>query len=238
MNVILDIDETFVQYVGNEDWKPLPEEEKKKYTISPGGPNGLFILRPHFDEFFTYLFENAETVNLWTWSDKEYADGVANLIQQKNPKWKVTHIWVDDDVEASIGKYGHNKDLNYVWYDKKVFKPCNTILIDDLPENTTNPSNKRNGMQIPPFHPLGEKLGKKDRKTDKIRTGKYTDLSNDETLLGVLAVLKEAAANPEFCKDGDLPHPFEKHIRLTKGGRRRRTTRRYRKRRATRKYRR
>jgi len=249
MNIILDIDETFVQYVGHADWKSLAPEEQKKYETDGGGPNGLFILRPHFDEFFTYLFENAKTVNLWTWSDKEYAKGVAELIQKKNPKWTVTNVWSCDDVDASIDMYDHNKDLNYIWYKKKVFKPCNTILVDDLPENTNNPSNKRNGIQIPPFHPLGEKLSKEDRKAcekrtgrkDKIRTGEYTDMSKDNTLQRVVDVLKEAAENPEFCKEGDLPHPFETHVDLTKpakGGRRRRRTRRDRKRRATRKYRR
>ena len=238
MNIILDIDETFVQYVGHADWAAVDEAERKKYETGGKGKNGLFILRPHFDKFFTYLFENAETVNLWTWSDKEYADGVKAMIKSRNPKWKIENVWADKDVEASIALHGHAKDLNYIWYPTNDFKPCNTILVDDLPKNTNNPSNRRNGIQIPPFHPLGEKLSEEDRTTDKIRTGEYTDMSNDATLLGVIEVLKKARANPKFCEEGDLPHPFKEHVNLTKGGRRRRTTRRYRKRRATRKYRR
>jgi hypothetical protein len=260
MNIILDIDETFVQYVGHADWAAVDEAERKKYETGGEGKNGLFILRPHFDTFFTYLFENAKTVNLWTWSDKEYAEGVKSMIESRNPKWKIKNVWADNDVEASIRKHGHNKDLNYIWYPEEEgadkaskgkaaakkkaaspendFKPCNTILIDDLPKNTNNPSNKRNGIQIPPFHPLGKKLSEEDRTNDKIRTGKYTDQSNDGTLPRVIEVLKNVRANPKFCEKGDLPHPFEEHVNLTQGGRRRRTTRRYRKRRATRKYRR
>lgn len=237
MNVILDIDETFVQYVGIDDWNILPDTEKAKYKIGGQSASGLFILRPHFDDFFDYLFTNANTVNLWTWSDKEYAQSVARLIQSHNQTWKIANIWYDDDVDASIKLHGHNKDLNYIWYTKKKFQPCDTILIDDLPENTQNPSNKRNGIQILPFHPLGEKVDKSQKTTTKIRTGVYTDMSNDDTLLRVKTLLQDAAKNPEFCQDGDLPYPFTTPMKVT-GGRRRRKTLRRKHRTTTRKYRR
>jgi hypothetical protein len=237
MNVILDIDETFVQFVGLEDWDALPEVERSKYKVSERGSTGLFILRPHFDEFFTYLFANAKSVNLWTWSDKDYAEGVARLIASHNPEWKVENIWHDDDVDASIEMHGHNKDLNYIWYTQKKFQPCDTILVDDLPKNTQNPSNVKNGIQVFPFHPLGEKLDKSQRKSKKIRTGLYTDLSKDDVLLRVIKVLEEVKSNPAFCSEGDMPHPFESPAKVMGG--RRRTIRRNRKlKRTARKYRR
>ena len=157
MNVILDIDETFVQYVGTEDWASLPSSEQAKYETGGTGSSGLFILRPHFKEFFEFLQQNCKTINLWTWSDIEYAKGVKSLIESKVPGLKISNVWVDDDVDASIELHGHNKDLNYIWYTKKVFQPCDTILVDDLPKNTQNPSNIKNGIQLTPFHPLGEK---------------------------------------------------------------------------------
>jgi hypothetical protein len=224
MNVILDIDETFVQYVGTEDWAALPEDEKIKYETGGQNKNGLFILRPHFDEFFDFLFKNAKTVNLWTWSDEEYAYGVAKLIQSHDPTWKVANVWYDEHVDASAELHGHNKDLNYIWYEKGMFQPCDTILIDDLPENTQNASNVKNGIQLLAFDPLGHKLGKALRKPAKIRTGKYTDLSKDETLLKVVELLKKAMQNPDFCKDGDLPYPFEGSTKVLGGKRRRRKT--------------
>lgn len=220
MNVILDIDETFVQYVGTEDWDSLPESERSKYKTGGESSSGLFLLRPHFDEFFAYLFEHVKTVSLWTWSDKDYAESVGRLIQEHNPAWKVANIWYDDDVDASIDLHGHNKDLNYIWYTKNKFNPCDTILIDDLPPNTQNPSNIKNGIQVLPFHPLGEKLSNAQRKANKIRTNIYTDMSKDETLLRVIDVLKETAKNPNFCIEGDMPNPFEKSMRVM-GGRRR-----------------
>lgn len=219
MNVVLDIDETFVQFVGPRDWAELPEEQKIKYETTPPTEHGLFVLRPHFDEFFDFLFKNAATVNLWTWSEKEYAESVAALIQDHNPKWKVTNIWCDTDVDASIEEYGNNKDLNYIWYTKKMFQPCDTILIDDLPENTQNGSNIKNGIQVRPFHPLGQKLKKGERSPGKIRTGRYEDMSKDDTLLRVMEVLKSVLTNPDFCSEGDLPFPFKGSTKVL-GGRR------------------
>lgn len=224
MNVILDIDETIVHYVGNSDWERVPENERAKYQTAGISSAGLFILRPHFDTLFAYLFENCKSVNLWTWSDKEYAEEVARIIQSHNPKWKPNNIWYDDDAEASREIHGHNKDLNYIWYTKKVFQPCDTILVDDLPENTQNPSNRKNGIQIRPFNPLGEKRKKEDRKQGRLREGVYTDLSSDDTLLRVVDVIKKANDNPEKCEEGDMPPPFSSPVILA-GGRRRRTMR-------------
>jgi NLI interacting factor-like phosphatase len=218
MNVILDIDETFVQYVAAGDWASLPDTEKAKYKISGNPAKGVFILRPHFNEFFDYLFTNCKTVNLWTWSDDEYAESVARVIREQNPKWKVSNVWFDKHVDASIDIDGFNKDLNYIWYEEGKFQPCNTVLIDDLPANTNNPANKRNGIQLKAFNVLGEKLSKEERKANpgKIRTGHYTDLSKDDTLLKVIEVLKGIE---EPCK-----RPFKEHTKV--GGGRRKTYRR------------
>ena len=214
MNVILDIDETFVQFVGTQDWEGMPEGEKIKYETTEPGGSGLFILRPHFDEFFDFLFKTAKTVSLWTWSDMEYAEGVAGLIKSHNPKWKIANIWCDTDVDASIEEYGNNKDLNYIWHTIGMFTPEDTVLIDDLPDNTQNESNIGNGIQVKPFHPLGEKLKKGERSRNKIRTGHYTNLSNDDTLLRVIEVLKTAEL------------PFRGSTKVLGGRRRTKTVRR------------
>jgi len=218
MNVILDIDETFVQYVAAGDWAALPEEEKAKYKITGNPAKGVFIHRPHLKEFLEYLFANCKTVNLWTWSDQEYANGVAKLIGEYGPKFKIANAWYDMHVDASIELDGFNKDLNYIWYDVGKFQPCNTILIDDLPENTNNPANRLNGIQLKAFNVLGEKLSKEERKKNpgKIRTGHYTDLSKDDTLLKVIETLKGIE---QPCK-----RPFQSHTIV--GGGRRKTYRR------------
>ena len=206
-NVILDIDETFVQYIEGGDWAGLPDTEKAKYKYKHG-----FILRPHFREFFDALAKECKTINLWTWSDIDYANGVKGLIEDTTDA-TITNVWADSDVDASIDMHGHNKDLNYIWYVKKKFNPCDTLLVDDLPKNTQNPSNIRNGIQIAPFHPLGDKLSKAERilqkPLHKIRTGIYTDLSKDDVLMRVVDTIKQLSMDADFCKEGDLPFPLK-----------------------------
>ena len=221
MNVILDIDETFLQYVGKDDWAGIPTTEQAKYQIRGESSSGLFILRPKFTEFFEFLRDNCKTINLWTWSDKAYAYDVKEILQSEVPGVSISNIWYDDDVEASIDMNGHNKDLNYIWYTKKKFQPCDTILVDDLYENTQNPSNIKNGIKLPPFRPLGEQ---KRQSPTKIRTGVYTDMSKDDALLRVAEIIEKATKSPSFCEDGDMPMPFKGSTKI--GGRRQNKTRR------------
>ena len=231
MNVILDIDETFVQYVGHEDWATLPPAEQAKYETGGSGPNGLFILRPKFTEFFQFLTKNCKSISLWTWSDADYAMIVKKMIEQKVPGTKIANVWSEKDVDASIEMSGKNKDLNYIWYDVGKFQPCDTILVDDLPKNTQNTSNVKNGIQIAPFHPLGEKLRQGPK---KIRTNIYHDLSNDNVLMEVADKIKEAQDASDFCEEGDLPHPFPKPVIIGMSGGKRRKTRRHNPKRKTR----
>lgn len=229
MNIILDIDETFVQFVGKDDWLSIPKEQRDKYEQSdptPDNPkhNGLFIFRPHLKEFLGYLFDNASTVNLWTLSDRDYAHHVAGMIKHMNPKWKISNIWCDEDSEKAE-KYdsGYSKDLEYLWDHVGIFKRCDTILIDDLKSNVNNSSNKLNSIQLKAFNVLGEKLNKNQGRTPtKIRSGHYTDLSKDDTLLKVIDVLKNT-------KNRCGIRPFDEitKVGVTDGGRRRKT-RRYR----------
>jgi hypothetical protein len=232
-HVILDIDETFVQYVGNDDWATLEASgEAAKYEIHKMKPtaDGLFILRPYAGEFFSFLAAHCETVNLWTLSDQEYADGVKKMIRDKFGV-DIKYAWSEDHNEPAKEKHGNNKDLNWLWYDNKatkgVFKPCNTILIDDLLQNTQNPSNYLNGIRIPAFAPLGHKITAAEGKTKThIRTNEYTDLSTDTTLLEVTEELTNIFKNKDWCREGDMPYPLTQRIDLTMAGGRRKTRRR------------
>lgn len=225
-NVILDIDETFVQFVGLDDWATLSNDEQAKYETVKMSPTstGLFILRPHIKEFFDFLSANCESVNLWTLSDQEYADGVKKMIKSKFGV-NISHAWSEDANVPARKMYGHNKDLNWLWEKntetKDIFKPCNTLLIDDLEENTQNPSNYRNGIRIPAFAPLGNKITASEGKTKThIRTNKYTDFSTDRTLLDVINELNLLFRKETWCEGGDLPFPLgNERIDLTIGGR-------------------
>jgi hypothetical protein len=200
MNVILDIDETFVQYVGTDDWKEgVPEADKPKYKIDKANATGMFILRPHFVEFFEFLFKNCKTVNLWTLSDADYASGVARLIKRLVPKANIANVWSEDDAEQASNDYGGRKNIRWIRSEHDhLFQPFNTILIDDLPANTQNQQNIRNGIQIRPFNPVGEALPRDQRKPGTIRDRHYTDLTQDDTLKKVMEKVKEIIEKPVF----------------------------------------
>lgn len=225
INVILDIDETFVTYGHGEDWETVPPEQRDKYEIERTPNGGVFVLRPYLVPFFEFLRDNAKTVNLWTWSDEEYAHGVKEMLERKVKGLRITNVWYDDDADASKAMKGRcNKNLNYIWYTKKVFSPCDTVLIDDLPENTQNTANYQNGIRLPPFDVLGEKVKRKNG-SKRIRSGYSRDLSGDEALMEVKLVLQRLGETVT-CDDEERG-PFE-DVEHVGGGRRRRRTRRYR----------
>ena len=213
LNVVLDIDNTFVEYTFKKDgkWDGLPEAERSKYKFKDG-----FVLRPHFHTFFKTLKGLVKSVNLWTWSDIDYANGVAEMITAETG-CPIQNVWADTDAEASGEETGNSKDLNYLWYTKKIFQPCDTIIIDDLASNSTNPSNYQNGILLKPFALWG-------RVKKAQPYGAYQDLSEDDTLLKVLEELKRLEKDENVCADGkEETPPLEDALRINvSGGRRRR----------------
>jgi hypothetical protein len=196
LTVILDIDETLVHYFANRhkshSWDLLPESEKAKYRVEDAG-SGIFIVRPHLDEFFDFLAANCD-VGLWTWSDKGYATGMKETIL---PSRKLKFILHDDHAEESAEAHGNSKDLNYLWYGKPPMPcvaECNTILIDDLPANAANTSNIKNSITIEPFAPGGEV---------KERSDPYKDSSGDTALLEVIEILKKILGVAKTCYTND-----------------------------------
>lgn len=240
LNVILDIDETFVQYGGAEDTKKYEAggAEAGKYEVEGG-----FIFRPHMKEFLKFLSDNCATVNLWTWSDKVYATGLKKILERIVPGLKISNVWVDEDVEASIAREdetGKNKDLNYLWYDLAVdgFLPCNTILVDDLKSNSMNSSNFENSINLKAFEPMGPKKKKTALTKGSIRTGEpHEDFTKDTILLDIIKILEGVMEKSDFCEDGDMPVPFPGGGPSpgVSGGKRRKTKRRGRKSKITRK---
>jgi len=203
LNVILDIDETFVYFINKKyranSWDKLPESEKSKYKFVDSSGH-ILILRPNIDKFFDYLFKNC-TVSVWTWSDEDYAQNIVDKVVLKDrPYEKLRLILSDNDAAQSGEIHGWSKDLNYLWYGEKTeecFAECNTILIDDLSNNTIHPSNKKNSITIAPFALFGE---------IKDRSHPYTDVSGDTTLLEVVSVLEKAKGLASGCYEDDDRH--------------------------------
>lgn len=218
LNIILDIDNTFVEYSQGKhgNWQKLSPEEKAKYIFvgdSEGGEG--FILRPYFDDFFEELSKMAKTVNLWTWSDCPYAESVKEIIEDRT-SCRISNVWCDKHAQEAEDAGGQSKDLNYIWYTQKKFQPCDTVLIDDLHGNIHNTSNYQNGIRLKKFA-LWNRVNKKEP------FGPYTDMSEDDTLIRVLRILRDLDTKRDLCPDGEeeTAHPFEDAEVV--GGRRRKT---------------
>ena len=209
MNILLDIDETLVYYISGRvrahSWDKLSPEEQAKYNFSTRSPtDGVLILRPHVREFLSYLFRYF-SVSLWTMSEREYAEDIAGVLlkmfKKRTPNQKFAHIFSsDDDEERKSAKSlnGNNKDLNWLWYkfpkDFPCFAECNTVLIDDLPANALNNTNRHNAVKIAPFALFGEV---------KARTDPYEDVSRDDVLPQLIEILKKTRASQQSCYNDD-----------------------------------
>jgi len=209
VNILLDIDETLVYYISGKvrahSWDKLTPAEQAKYNFSTRSPtDGVLILRPHVREFLAYLFRYF-SVSLWTLSEREYAEDIAGvllkLFKKRTPNQRFAHIFsADDDEERKSARslHGNNKDLNWLWYkyakDFPCFAECNTILIDDLPANALNNSNRHNTVKIAPFALFGEV---------KARTDPYEDVSEDDVLPQLIAILKKVRAAQNDCYNDD-----------------------------------
>lgn len=179
LQIVLDLDETLIHYMTAPEWLLVPEDEKAKYEIhTPFLNGGTAVLRPNFKEFLNYIFENC-VVSIFTYAPEDYAQEIASVLTDGHPE-KFANIWSFEVAEYASNLLERAKDLRYLWYNlnPKVMTPCNTILIDDLDENTNNDSNRNNAIQIQEFRLL---LGKS--KT-------YNDLSNDKALLNVMGIIK------------------------------------------------
>lgn len=184
LQILLDLDETLIHYMTAKEWQLVPEEEKVKYTIhTPFLNGGTAVLRPHVKEFLEYIFENC-TVSIFTYASEDYAQEIASVLTDGHPE-KFANIWSHDIADYASDILERGKDLRYVWYNlkPKVMTPSNTILVDDLDENTNNDSNRNNAIQVQEFRLL---LGKLHA---------YNDLSNDKALVNVMTIIKDVLAD-------------------------------------------
>ena len=229
LNIILDIDNTLVEYSGRrglkEEWAKLSEDEKEKYELNQG-----FILRPHLWAFLEWLKANLKSVSLWTASEADYANWVKEVIEDYMGAGFISNVWNADDCAEAKKMGGVIKNLNYIWYTKKKFQPCDTILIDDVSDNINNNFNYQNGIQLKAFALWGNV-------SHDNHDWKYRDLSKDRTLLDVIEQLKKVNQKV-LCRDGEEEdtHPFEDAPHVGLGGRRKRRTRKLKPYRGSRRY--
>ena len=193
LNLILDLDETLINFVPHTLWDTISSVEKAKYKFI-ASDDGVIVARPHVKELLDYAFLSCD-VSIWTWANEKHAQNVLHFIA-KNRLSKFLNIWSANDANTAYRVYGKGKDLRHLWFSLNIngFMPCNTVLVDDLDDNVCHEANRRNAIQVPAFKLFGE-------------SGLYLDPSSDKALLNVIDLLKEVNDRVPFCKKG-LVSPF------------------------------
>ena len=124
-------------------------------------------------------------VKLAMWSTHDYfASGISEEGYGKDLKY----LWIDTEYDSNIDPNNEEDEEYYDKYEDQRdhpimlhnFYPCNTILIDDNKNNTTNARNNMNAIHIEPFGPFGH------RKNES-----YQPHYNDRVLLNLIPVLEK-----------------------------------------------
>ena len=164
--VIFDIDETMIQFINKNAyhyWQEITPEQKQiidenlEYTDLGPVKKQVIFFRPGLKEFLKMAIKSKRIkVGIWTYSESEYADAVAELICTKFglPEdlfiIKYSSEDIDDNVPKALTKIWDNPKF------KKKFNKFNTFLVDDRFGNLCHDTNVYNSILVQAFAPFGE----------------------------------------------------------------------------------
>lgn len=215
-HLLCDIDETLIQYKwgrkpqpltgtirapeGPTAWYGLPAAELAKYEVA-----GPYVLRPGLRELMAFAFANFATVSILTRATRDYAEELQeSLLSTGAIPRPFDNIWARraSSLSTTYKRRNHSKNLEYVWsvLDKSGrMNRRNTVFIDDLHENTHNPSNEGNSIRLPPFAPFGYEY----------EPHPYRPMHHDPTLHTLIVKLRRIL-------NGDVLLPFRVPQRITR----------------------
>lgn len=156
-HIVLDLDECLVKtFSGAWDiYENIISNPKlfylrhRVFMIKLEGINMWGVKRPYLDRFIRYIYNNFESVSVWSAGSKDYVYAIVEIIfrDYKYPDIVMTwnNVVVDDNK-----RYWKALDKFY----NKNFKanPSNTFLLDNKLDNFRDDPN--NGVHIPDYDPL------------------------------------------------------------------------------------
>jgi hypothetical protein len=186
-------------------WYGLPAAEMAKYdTLGP------FVLRPGLRELLAFAFAEFASVSILTRATLEYAQELQRRLLSAGiiPR-RFDNVWARaaSNKSTTYKRKNHSKNLEYVWrvLDKSgTMNRRNTVFIDDLEENTHNPSNDGNSILLPPFSPFGYEY----------EPHTYKPMYADHTLHTLIGKLRRILSGTTLL-------PFSEPQRITRKTRRR-----------------
>jgi hypothetical protein len=199
IQVLLDLDNTIINSLSlNEELKLFPENEQKKFNYVDMPKYYRIFERPNLQLFLDFLFSEFD-VSVYTAADKEYAIFIIKnfILRQDKPERKLKYFFHGLHSEYSEELYNSPKNLKILWDKLKIkcFSPCNTLIIDDLPDVYQN--NPHNSIPAPKFELINSK--------NKPVYG----MENDNFLLKVIKKLRNIKRNhnSSICLVHNNQHP-------------------------------
>ena len=159
IQVLLDLDNTIINSLSlYDELKLFPEDEQKKFFYVDMPKYYRIFERPNLQLFLDFLFSEFD-VSVYTAADKEYAIFILKnfILRPDKPERKLRYFFHGLHSEYSEELYNSPKNLKILWDKLKIkcFNPCNTLIIDDLPDVYQN--NPHNSIPAPKFELINSK---------------------------------------------------------------------------------
>lgn len=177
MNIFLDLDETIISSVDNDEYIENKEKLDKlnlhSKKLDEEGENFEYNVygRPHLQTFLEFIFKNFN-VSVWTAASKNYALFIIEKFILNDKERKLDYIFFDYHCSLSQQfKDDENKikSLDILSNDFNIEKITlnNTVIIDDNPKVFKNQPN--NCIKIKPFDVIKNKNPEDDNELLKIK---------------------------------------------------------------------
>lgn len=208
--VIFDIDETLIHFISPaymDLWDRTSDAHKKKLSYAEDNKKGrlkIIIFRPLIKELFKFFMENRDTISvgLWTYSEREYAQDIAEAISKLcglPADFFLFKYGVED-----MGDEVYPKDLRTVYANFPDYNVFNTFLVDDLYTNIIHDINKRNCILIAPYAPYSH-----EKKREFATSADHLRSSKDRVLEDVIAISKAVVKDIGGCDADDIKMGFK-----------------------------
>ena len=220
--LVLDIDESLLQFINkgpyNEKtkkipydfWKELSPEDRRvinnriEYTELPEKKQ-VILFRPGLEQFLKMAQASGRIkVAIWTYSEREYAEMIAEEICRKFDLPEDTFIFAYGTED--IKDHDVPKSLQQIWSDPRFgskFNKFNTFLVDDRFGNLSHDINSENSILVQAFAPFGEK------KTREAMTPTLLEKAiNDHLFSDLTTISKRILEDIDGCDDDDIEAAF------------------------------
>lgn len=220
--LVFDIDESLLQFINkspyNEKtkkfpydfWKELSLEDRRvidnriKYKELPEKKQ-VILFRPGLEQFLKMAQASGRIkVAIWTYSEREYAEMIAEEICRKFELPKDTFIFAYGTED--IKDHDVPKSLEQIWEEPELgseFNKFNTFLVDDRFGNVSHDINNENSILVQAFAPFGEK-----KTREAMTTTLLEKAINDHMFSDLTEISKRILEDIDGCDDDDIEAAF------------------------------